>query len=86
MYEKKQRRKPKGSDGLEMGPYLGFASLYSSVSVSSSSEYSPSVRPPAMRPRAARSPAALPYPVYFTNRDTVERKEDKRGHFLLQTQ
>lgn len=60
-----------------MHPYLGFASLYSSVSVSSSSEYSPSVCPPAMRPRAARRPAAFPYPVYFTNRDTVETQKVK---------
>lgn len=66
-----------------MGPYLGFASLYSSVSVSSSSEYSPSVRPPAMRPRAARSPAAFPYPVYFTNRDTVRINKDEESHHLL---
>lgn len=52
-------REVQGGEGCGL-LYLGFASLYSSVSVSSSSEYSPSSRPPAMRPRAASSPAAFP--------------------------
>lgn len=57
----------------------GFADLYSSVSESSSSEYWVSPRPPARRPRATRSPAAFPYPVYFSRFSTTQGKHSRRG-------
>lgn len=60
---------------------LSRSSEYSSVSLSSDwLEYSAPL-PPHMRPRWARSPAALPNPVYFTNRSTT--KKDRKT-FLIQ--
>ena len=55
--------------------YFGFAFLYSSVSVSSSSEYQLSPLPPAKRPLAANSPAAFPEPVYFRRLSTAKTEQ-----------
>lgn len=58
---------------------LALASLYSSVSESESLEYWLLLEflLPFNRPRAANSPAALPYPVYLTNRLTVKGTQRK---------